>query len=104
MIAEVLDEIEDYTSNGPPSTYIIYEDGSSKDLFDQIVFFFFLVGLVVMFIISSVLTGRHFYKKAQSKADPVSVEDQKEIEFVFIKGKGIHSKQPIGLNTNRGTV
>ena len=56
LIAEVLDEIEDYTNNGPPSTYIIYEDGSSKDLFDQIVFFFFLVGLAVMFIVSSVLT------------------------------------------------
>ena len=79
LIAEVLDEIEDYTSNGPPSTYIIYEDGSSKDLFDQIVFFFFLVGLVVMFIISSVLTGRHFHKKAESKADLASVEDKKEV-------------------------
>ena len=104
LIAEVLDEIEDYTSNGPPSTSIIYEDGSSKDLFDQIVFFFFLVGLVVMFIISSVLTGRHFYKKAESKADLASAEDQKEVEFVFIKGKGTLTRQPRGLNNNSGIV
>ena len=82
LIEEVLDEIEDEISGTK-----IHEDDSFMDLFDQIMFYGFLVSFVVMFIISSICTGIHYYKKVPRKAQSESEEDQKEIEFVFFTGK-----------------
>ena len=82
LIEEVLDEIEDEISGTK-----IHEDDSFMDLFDQIMFYGFLVSFVVMFIISSICTGIHYYKRVPSKAHSESEEDQKEIEFVFFTGK-----------------
>ena len=82
LIEEVLDEIEDEISGTK-----IHEDDSFMDLFDQIMFYGFLVSFVVMFIISSICTGIHCYKKVPRKAQSESEEDQKEIEFVFFTGK-----------------
>ena len=82
LIEEVLDEIEDEISGTK-----IHEDDSFMDLFDQIMFYGFLVSFVVMFIISSICTGIHYFKKVPRKAQSESEEDQKEIEFVFFTGK-----------------
>ena len=82
LIEEVLDEIEDEISGTK-----IHEDDSFMDLFDQIMFYGFLVSFVVMFIISSICTGIHYYKKVPRKAHSESEEDPKEIEFVFFTGK-----------------
>ena len=84
LIEEVLDEIGEYTFDDTDEvTYIQYER-SSKDLFNQIIFFVSLVGFIIMFIISSVFTIRHFYK---TKFTAVPVEEQRDLEFVFIPGR-----------------
>ena len=89
LIDEVLDEMEDEIS-----AITMHEDESSMDLFNQILFYGFLISFIVMFIISSICTGIHFYKRVPSKTDLDSVENQKEIEFVFFPGRGTHSRTP----------
>ena len=86
LIEEVLNEMEDEIS-----AITMHEDESSMDLFNQILFYGFLISFIVMFIISSICTGIN-YKRISSKTDSDSVENQKEIEFVFFPGRGTHSR------------
>ena len=88
LIEEVLDEIEDEILRTT-----LLKDESFMETLNQILFYGFLVAFVFMFTISSFFTGIHFYKKSNSKADPESDENQKEVEFVFLSDNEKHTRK-----------
>ena len=76
LIDEVLDEIEDEISRTT-----VHMDDSFSRLLNLILFYVFLISFVVMFIISTVFTVRHFQHK--KKSNEGEENHKEEVEFIF---------------------
>ena len=98
LIEQVLDEID---AGSAYDITLIGENNSSTDMFNQILFYVLLISFVIMFLISSVATFLCLYKRNNTNNESQSVEDRKEISFIFIPGKNKMFKSEIRSNEAR---